>query len=85
MDKKEIKKNLENKKILFLSTFNNKFEEGIIINELTKLDEINKNKNNFSIRIISISEEFFNKFTIDKEPINNKMSNNSQQNKLLFN
>jgi len=85
LDKKEIKKNLENKNILFLSSFNDKCEEGIVINELTKLDEIKKNKNNFSIRIISISEEFFKKFSIDEQPINTYMNNNSKENTLLIN
>ena len=85
-DQKEITNALENKSRLFLSSFNNNNEEGIEINKLTKLDEIKNNKNNFSIRIISLSNEFFNKYPIEKESINrqidskkNKFSSKSQQ------
>ena len=78
-DQKQIKNALENRRRLFLSSFDNNFDEGIEINKFTKLDAIKNNKNNFSTRIISISEEFFKKYPILKESFNRQL--NSKKNK----
>ena len=83
LDQKKIKNSLENKCRLFLSSYNNNFEEEIEINELSNLDEIENNKNNFSIRIISILEDFFKKHPIKKESINGKI--NSKKDKFSRN
>ncbi len=79
-DLNEIKKSLKNKKRLFLSSLNNNFKGDIEISESTKLDEINNKNNNFSTRIISVSQNFYNKFSLDK---NIYKQNNFQQQKLL--
>ena len=80
-DLEEIKKAFKNKKRLFLSSFNKNFEYGTEITELTDLEKINNDKQNFSIRIISLPQNFYNKFLIDKNNI--KKQNNSQKSKLI--